>query len=117
VWTAQQYAFDIAYEAYQTRTVYCWINKMAPDEYQRLLDDALKRVKRTYPTMLPAQIEDLAAKLVRDELKKSGTVPMVSFAEFTQPNCSVIIPDLPGQLLPEGLVFQAAQSHASKDDQ
>jgi hypothetical protein len=80
---------EIAYEEYQSQVIDRYIADLPPHEYQQMVTDARRQLKRTYATMTPAQHDDLAANWVRAEVKNSGRVRMLAFEEFCRQNAQI----------------------------
>ena len=77
---------ELTYAEYQSQAIESYIAEVPRPEYQQLLLEARRHLKRTYTVMSEAQLEELAANWVRAEVKNGGRVRVMGFEEFAEAN-------------------------------
>ncbi|MDQ2949139.1 MAG: hypothetical protein M3Y27_24910 [Acidobacteriota bacterium] len=73
---------ELAYAEYRSQAIESYIYELPEGEYQQMLREAHRQLKRSYTTMTEAQLEELAANWVRADVKNSGGVQVLGFEEF-----------------------------------
>ena len=79
---AQRAQLEMAYEDYRSRVIDCYVAELPPHQYQQMVTDARRQLKRNYGTMTDAQLSDMAANWVCAEVKNSGRLGVLTFEEF-----------------------------------
>jgi hypothetical protein len=69
---ARQAQLEIAYEEYSSQTIDRYIAQLPQQEYQQMVLEARRQLKRSYTSMAPAQFDELAANWVRADVKNGG---------------------------------------------
>ncbi len=82
--SARKAALEMAYDIYQNEILDTYVANLPVQEYRTLLAEARSLSRRTYRSMTAAQIDDLAAGIVRRDLKERNCMPKQSFAQFCQ---------------------------------
>ena len=60
------------------------VAQLPQQEYQQMVLEARRQLKRSYTSMAPAQFDELAANWVRADVKNGGQVRVMAFEEFCQ---------------------------------
>jgi hypothetical protein len=76
-WDMQQ-----SYEQHVQTELERHVEQMGPGEFDGLVGEELKAVKKEYPLMTPEQLETLATQRVRRDLRES--MPLPSFEQFSK---------------------------------
>ncbi len=77
---------ELTYAEYQSQVIDSYITELPRPEYQQMLLEARRQLKRTYATMTEPQLEELATNWVRANVKNSGSVRVLGFEEFCAAN-------------------------------
>jgi hypothetical protein len=79
----QQARLEIEYDEYEAAEIQRYIGEVIPrEEYQRMFAKLRQDNSRIFKQFSAAQLDELTARSVADELKQSGCVPLLSFKEF-----------------------------------
>lgn len=73
---------ELAYAEYHSQAIESHIAELPVHEYEQMLVEARRHLKRTYTTMSEAQLQELTANWVRAEVKNGGRVRVMGFADF-----------------------------------
>jgi hypothetical protein len=74
---------EMEYDEYQRQVIERYIAEMPSEDYRTMIAESKRGLKRTYGGMTEPQVEEIASKAVRNELRKSGAIPLLSFGEFS----------------------------------
>jgi hypothetical protein len=81
---ARQAQKELAYAEYQSQAIESYIQELPAREYQQMLLEARRQLKRSYSTMTEAQFEKLAANWVKANVKNGGCVQLLGREEFLE---------------------------------
>jgi hypothetical protein len=74
---------EIEYDEYQAAEIRRYISEAMPrEEYQRIFAQRQQENRRLFKQIPAAQLDELTARSIAEELKQSGRVPLLSFEEF-----------------------------------
>lgn len=73
---------EMDYEDYRNQAIDRHLASLPAKQYQQMLNDARRQLKRSYSGMSDTQVSELAANWVRAEVNKSGCMRLKSFEEF-----------------------------------
>jgi hypothetical protein len=80
---ARQAQQEIEYDEYQAAEIQRYISEAMPqEEYLRIFAQHQQENRRLFKQIPAAQLDELTARSIADELKQSGRVPLLSFEEF-----------------------------------
>lgn len=83
---ARRAQLEIAYEEFQHEAVNRYIADLAPENLQKMVTAAKQQLRNTYGKMTESQLDALTTTWVRADLRNSGRVPLITFAEFCAQN-------------------------------
>lgn len=79
---ARHQAREIEYENFASEAMGEWMAKLPPADYAALIADASREIRRQWPAMTAAQIEDAARNVISHEWRAAAGIP--SFAEWRE---------------------------------
>jgi len=83
---ARQAQLEIAYEEYRSQAIDRYVSDLPSTQYQQMITEARRQLKRSYGTMTDAQLSDMASNWVRAEVKNSGRVRVLALEQFCDQN-------------------------------
>jgi hypothetical protein len=71
-----------AYDEHVRQTVQAFIAQLSAEEFEAMVAPRRQEARRTFRSMTPAQLDELARGMAREDVRESGRVPLPSFEEF-----------------------------------
>ena len=79
---ARKAQLEINYAEYRTAEIRRFVEALPADEYVQILEEQRRQVRGLFRSLTSEQADDMAHRMLRAELEKSGRVQLVPFEEF-----------------------------------